>query len=111
MRRLMSRRRLRPLAYLAVLAVLWAATQWVDGMAMGWLALAPALLLLFPLLAGRYVGDVALERLARRGCAAVRRRDRATPVLWRILGTTPHGGLVLGRRVAGRAPPLVDLVH
>jgi hypothetical protein len=105
---LLSRRHLRPIAYLAALAVLWAATHWIDGMSMGWLALAPALLLLVPLMAGRYVGEVTLRRLAGRRAPEPRRSDAAAArVLWRILGTTPHGGLVLGRRIAGRAPPLV----
>lgn len=107
----MSRRSLRPFAYLAALAVLWAATQWVDGIGMGWLALAPALLLLLPLLGGRYVGEVALRRMATRGGPRPRRADAGTPVLWRVFGAWPHGGLVLARRVAGRAPPRVALAH
>jgi hypothetical protein len=106
MRRLMSLRRLRPVAYIAVLVVLAIATRWIDGMAMGWLVLAPALLLLFPLMAGRYPGEVALRRLAARGRPARRRGDAGTPVLWRFEGGSPHGGLVLARRIAGRAPPL-----
>ncbi len=107
----MSRRRLRPLVYLALLAVLWGATQWVDGIGMGWLVLAPALLLLFPLLGGRYVGEDALQRLAGRCASGERRGDASSPVLWGILGTSPQGGLVLARRIAGRAPPLVALAH
>ena len=102
----MSRRRLRPILYLALLAALWGATQWIDGVAMGWLVLAPALLLLFPLVGGRYVGEDALHRLAgRRAADRPRHADAAAPVLWGILGTSPQGGLVLARRIAGRAPP------
>jgi hypothetical protein len=111
MRRLMSLRRLRPVAYLAVLVVLGIATLQVDGMAMGWLVLAPTLLLLFPLMAGRYVGEVALQRLAARSRPRRRRSAAGTPVPPRFVRTSPHGGLVLARRIAGRAPPLVAVVH
>jgi hypothetical protein len=107
MRRLMPPRRLRLIAYVAVLAVLGVATQWVDGTGMGWLALAPMLLLLLPLMAGRYLGEVALQRLAGRSRTGRRRSDARSPMLWRFVGSAPHGGLVLARRIAGRAPPLV----
>lgn len=100
----MTSRRLRPVAYLLALAALWCATQWMDGMTVGWLALAPALLLLVPLLSGRYLGESALRRLAGRR-AAPPRRAPVVSGLWHVLATTPHGGQLLARRVAGRAPP------
>jgi hypothetical protein len=102
----MTRRALRPLAFLAALAALWAATQSVDGLSVGWLALAPALMLLAPLLGGRYVGETTLRRLAVRRATVPRRALATAPVRWRILDATPHGGLLLARRTAGRAPPL-----
>jgi hypothetical protein len=101
----MTRRALHPLAFLAALAALWLVTHSLDGITMGWLVLAPALLLLVPLLGGRYVGEATLRRLAGRRAAGRRPAVATRPVRWRVLDATPHGGLLLARRIAGRAPP------
>jgi hypothetical protein len=74
------------------------------------LGLAPALLIAVPLLAGRYLGERGLRRLAAAAAAGRRRR------VVRPRGGAPvgrgeaeddvvRGGLVLARRLAGRAPP------
>jgi hypothetical protein len=66
----------------------------------------PALLLLLPLAAGRYVGSERLVRLARRvprprlprGARAVARRRPA-------LRPAPRGGLLIAVSLARRGPP------
>jgi hypothetical protein len=67
---------------------------------------APALLLLLPLAAGRYVGAERLVRLARRLPRAVRRRV-ARPALRRRLAlrAQPRGGLLIAVSLARRGPP------
>jgi hypothetical protein len=70
----------------------------------------PALLLLLPLAAGRYVGSERLVRLARRvprpwrgaGTPTVRRR----PALRR----RPRGGLLIAVSLARRGPPAASVV-
>ena len=79
---------LRVAVAVAVMAGLWLAGLHVGGLDTGLLFLAPAFLLLLPLLAGRYVGERALAPLR----APVRR---------------PGGGLLVGCSLAGRAPPAV----
>jgi hypothetical protein len=86
----------------AVMAALWVAGLHIGGLDTGLLFLAPAFLLLLPLLAGRYPGERVLApfvRPLRRAVGAVRRiaRPRARQV--------PRGGLLLGCSLAGRAPP------
>jgi hypothetical protein len=77
----------------------------------GLLYLAPLLVLAAALLAGRYPGEVLLARMATRR----RRSPRVTAA--RAGGGAPprgparipaRGGLLLGRALAGRAPPVVS---
>jgi hypothetical protein len=68
---------------------------------------SPALVLALPLLAGRYVGEERIARLARRFVAPVRRAARA---LWATLPRAPRvvlprGGLLLAASLAERGPP------
>ena len=70
--------------------------------------LAPLLLILIPLLTGRYPGDEALVRAARRLSRRGRRarpapepRPRRSP----RTGLLPRGGRLVGAALAGRAPP------
>jgi hypothetical protein len=98
-------RHLRPLPAVALLGVVVVA-QSVNGLNMGLLLLSPALVLLLPLLLGRYLGEGSLERLvarvdARRPARAVsvtspRRRPRA--------GAAHCGGLP-ALAPAERGPP------
>jgi hypothetical protein len=107
----MTARDLRPLLALAVAAALVATARAAGGLDAGALSLAPALLLLLPLLAGRYVGEERIERLVvarrapRRARAADVRLPRRHPA-----PTRRHGGRLLAARLAGRAPPVVSLV-
>jgi hypothetical protein len=103
----MSRRphhAVRVTAGVAVLGALWLLGLHVGGLDTGLLFLAPAFVLLLPLLAGRYVGEGALapfvEPVRRAAAAALHRpRPRARRV--------PRGGLLVGCSLAGRAPPVV----
>src|SRR4051812_24778438 len=102
----MSRRphhAVRAAAGVVVLAALWLIGLHVGGLDIGLLFLAPAFILLLPLLAGRYVGEGALAphlRTVRRAVAAALHRSRPRARL------APRGGLLLGCSLAGRAPPV-----
>jgi hypothetical protein len=96
------RHALRTVAGIAVMAALWLAGLHLGGLDTGLLFLAPAFVLLLPLLAGRYPG----ERMLAPYLARVRRA--IAPVLAaprRRRRTVPRGGLLVGCSLAGRAPP------
>ncbi|HEY6759037.1 MAG TPA: hypothetical protein VI318_06080 [Baekduia sp.] len=103
----MSRRAARPLLLAALLLTAWllchAAFAELDVV---WLSLVPVFALVLPLVAGRYLGERTLARLgaSRR---PVRRRTAGPPlaVRRRLAAHHGHGGLLLARRLAGRAPP------
>ena len=103
----MSRRphhALRATAGVVVLAALWLIGLHVGGLDTGLLFLAPAFVLLLPLLAGRYVGERALAPLVRpvrRALAAALHPSRPRARL------VPRGGLLVGCSLAGRAPPVM----
>src|SRR4051812_8811639 len=66
----------------------------------------PALLLLLPLAAGRYVGSERLVRLARRVPRPRLRRGTRAAVLRRpVLRVVPRGGLLIAVSLARRGPP------
>ncbi|MEA2267460.1 MAG: hypothetical protein QOD55_1027 [Solirubrobacteraceae bacterium] len=93
---------LRTVVGVAVMAALWLAGLQVGGLETGLLFLAPAFVLLLPLLAGRYPGERALAPLlgrARRCVANALRLPRPRPRI------APRGGLLVGCSLAGRAPP------
>jgi hypothetical protein len=79
----------------------------VDGLDTGLLFLAPAFLMLAPLVAGRYVGE---RRIAKWAASRPVRQMRPLSIVrptgeWdAVLGSA---GLLLARRLAGRAPPQV----
>jgi hypothetical protein len=95
----------RPLAF-AALTCVWLIGLELLGVEAAFAYLAPALLILLPLLGGRYPGDELLVRAAarrsqpRRPTApiAVPRRRARTALL-------PRGGRLVGAALAGRAPP------
>jgi hypothetical protein len=103
----MSRRphhAVRATAGVVVLAALWLIGLHAGGLDTGLLFLAPAFVLLLPLLAGRYVGERALAPLVRpvrRALAAALRLSRPRARL------VPRGGLLVGCSLAGRAPPVM----
>jgi hypothetical protein len=70
------------------------------------LLLSPALVLLVPLLLGRYLGADRLERLAARArTARPRRAVSLAPPRRRPRSAAAHGGRLLAFALAERAPP------
>lgn len=91
------------MAVLGVLVLALTAAQTVAGIDTGLLHLAPALVLLLPLLAGRYVGEERLAALSAQHRAPVRAVAQQAPRI-------PSRILVLGGRltaavVVERGPP------
>lgn len=91
---------------IAMLVALFPLLHEVVGLSAGFMFMAPALTLVFPLLAGRYVGEERLLSLARAVPAprraamrAVRSREEFEPLLAR-------GGRLIGAALAVRPPPL-----
>jgi hypothetical protein len=101
----MARRDLRLLLGLAGLTVALVAVQWLTGAEV--LLGSPALVLALPLLAGRYVGEERIARLAARFVVRVRRAaPRLTARLPRAPRTlVPRGGRLLACSLAERGPP------
>ncbi len=71
------------------------------------LELAPAVLLVLPLLYGRYLGERVIHRLARRAAPVRPVRSFALPRAPRSLGARVA---VLALSGAGRAPPIAVLI-
>jgi hypothetical protein len=101
----MTIREKRVMLAIAMLVALLPLLHEVAGLGTGFMFMAPALTLVFPLLAGRYVGEERLLSLARsvpspRRAASVvpRPRRRFEPLLVR-------GGRLIGAALAVRPPP------
>src|SRR5688572_24491699 len=93
---------------LAALSMGWLLVGAFAGVLEGLAMVAPALLLLLPLLAGRYLGEEALDRLrlARARPPARRRHGHAAaPAARRHVALVPRGGLLLASSLATRPPP------
>ena len=106
----MPRRDQRILLGLAALTVLLAVLQSATGIGGDVLLAAPALVLLLPLLAGRYVGEDGISRLAAR-LAPARRRPlvaRTTPPR-RAPRVLARGGRLIAVALAQRGPPAFAL--
>jgi hypothetical protein len=106
------RRDLRPLFVVAVLGVAFAAAETVTGLDTGLLLLSPALVLLLPLLAGRYLGEETLERLVARRAPSRRRALPASSPLprRRPRAVVSRGGRLIAAALAVRGPPPVTVV-
>lgn len=97
----------RPLAFAAV-TVVWLLGLELFGVEVAVAYLAPALLILLPLLSGRYPGDEALVRVAARRSRPARRPPEAPPFRRRRAGVLlPRGGRLVASSLAGRGPPLL----
>jgi hypothetical protein len=104
------RRDLRPLFVVAVLGVAIAGAETVTGLDTGLLLLSPALVLLLPLLAGRYLGEETLERLARRAPSGRRARPVSSPLpRRRPRAVVSRGGRLIAAALAERGPPPVTV--
>ena len=74
---------------------------------------APLLALLAPLLAGRYLGEAQIERLAAartRGEHTIARARRSSPVLRAPQVLVPRGGRLIATSLAVRPPPAAPVV-
>jgi hypothetical protein len=101
------RRDLRPLLAVALLGVAVALAESVSGLDTGLLLLSPALVLLLPLLAGRYLGEERLERLVARFAGPGRPRPVSAPLpRRRPRASAARGGRLLAAALAERGPPL-----
>jgi hypothetical protein len=90
---------------IALLVGCWPLLHEVVGLGAGFMFMAPALTLVFPLLAGRYVGGERLLLLAR---AIPPTRRTRLHVLVRCSGFEPllaRGGRLIGADLAVRPPP------
>jgi hypothetical protein len=92
---------------LTLLSVALAAAQTVTGLSPDVLLAVPALLLVLPLLAGRYVGEDGLVRLAGRAFVARRRSPGSIGARRRAPRVLPRGGRLLAAALAERGPPAV----
>ena len=103
------RRDLRPLLAIALVGVVVALANSVTGLDTGLLLLSPALVLLLPLLAGRYFGEERLQRLVARFAAGRRPRPVSAPLpRRRPRAVVARGGRLLAAALAERAPPLTS---
>jgi hypothetical protein len=90
---------------LGVLTVAFAVVQSLTGLNPDVLLAAPVLLLLLPLLAGRYVGEDGLLRLAARARPRwARAASSARPAL-RAPRVVARGGRLIAVALAERGPP------
>ncbi len=93
------------LAVVAAIATWWLAAH-VAGLAHGVAMLAPALLLLLPLLAGRYVGEELIDRLRTAVAPRRSRRRLVAPTRLRpVARIAVRGSLLMGAHLAQRPPP------
>ena len=102
----MARRDQRILLALAVLSMALAVLQHVAGINPDVLLAVPGLVLLLPLLAGRYLGEDGIARLA--ALAARVRRPRATAIsgaIRRAPRVLPRGGRLIAAALGLRGPP------
>ena len=93
----------RALAF-ALLTCIWLLGLELLGVEAAVAYLAPALLILLPLVGGRYPGDETLVRAARR-VTPQRRRRRPAPRRRPAVVLLPRGGRLVAAALAGRAPP------
>jgi hypothetical protein len=91
----------------AALTIVWLLGLELLGVEAAVAYLSPALLILLPLLGGRYPGDEALARVTRRRARPVRRPPRAALPLRRHRPSAllPRGGRLVATALAGRGPP------
>jgi hypothetical protein len=103
----MARRDVLTLLGLATLATAVAAVQHLTGAAPDVLIAAPGLLLLLPLIAGRYVGEDGLVRIARASAPTARGAAPARVPLRGRRTVVPSGGLLIALALGRRGPPPV----
>ena len=105
------RRDLRILLALSALALAFALGQTAVGLNTGFLFMAPALVILLPLIAGRYLGEQRLARFTR-SMPALRRAvpdvRLPRPAFRTVL---PRGGRLIAASLAVRPPPVAFAIR
>ena len=96
---------------LAVLSVAFVLLQSLTGLNPDVLLAAPALLLFLPLLAGRYVGEERLLRVAARWRAPRVRAVSSVRPMQRAPHALARGGRLIAAALAERAPPALLLAR
>jgi hypothetical protein len=108
----MPRRDQRIMLGLAALTVLLAVVQSATGISGDVLLATPALILLLPLLAGRYVGE---DGIARLSAFLARPRPRPVAVRAALARRAPRvlarGGRLIAVALAQRGPPALQLAR
>lgn len=99
------RRRVHPVGIALVVTLTVLATT-VPGLDAGLLLCSPLLVLLVPLLAGRYLGEEQLARLAARYAPRRRRPVAALRPTRRRMPLSVCGGRLIAASLAERGPPL-----
>jgi hypothetical protein len=107
----MPRRDRYVLLALATLSLAFAVVQSATGISPDVLLAVPALLLLLPLLAGRYVGEDGLARLAGRSLGSRRRSPVSIGARRPAPRMPPRGGRLIAAALAERAPPVAALAR
>lgn len=101
-----TRRDLLPVALVAAVGVLAALLGTVGGVDSVLLELAPVLVLVLPLLAGRYLGEERLAAIVSRFAPRrVRAAARLTPRTPRAPRAFARGGRLVASAFAERGPP------
>lgn len=93
---------------LAAAAAVWVLALAVVGVDQALAHLAPVVLLVLPLLAGRYPGEHALCRTRCRRTHRRRRLPSAVTPSLPFVAITPRGGRLVAASLAGRGPPGVE---
>jgi len=101
----MPRRDRHILLALAAVSLAFAILQSATGISPDVLLAVPALLLLMPLVAGRYVGEDGLARLAGRRAAPRRRTPARLGARRRTPRALARGGRLIAAALAERGPP------
>jgi hypothetical protein len=94
---------------IALLVACWPLLHEVVGLGAGFMFMAPALTLVFPLLAGRYVGEECLLSLARAVPSPRRARLRVIVMRSGFEPLLARGGRLIGAALAVRPPPAFAL--
>lgn len=96
---------------LAAVAAVLAIAQAALGLGGDVMLLVPLLVLLVPLLAGRFPGEQVISRLASGRRSPSRRLPLALPAPRRHAPAFARGGLLIARGLAVRPPPVAVLPH
>src|SRR4051794_31948429 len=105
----MPRRDQRVLLALVAFALLLAALHTLTGFSAGFLLAVPAVVVLLPLLAGRYVGEDTLARLAARFRPRRHRAVTAGPRPLSPRRLIARGARLIAASLAERGPPALRL--